>query len=486
MRLSAAPADGGDSSFTMRPAMRFLPLLCSMVIFGPPSCLGGSPTPIPDHILPSYSLGSSGNRLVHSSTPIPSFSRQTGFACSVCHSSFPQLTPFGRDFKLNGYTLLTQETVEQKDSTRTHLRLSLIPQVSVMLIASLSRTRRAQPGAQNSNADFPQEMGFFIGGSVTPNLGGFLQATYDPAEGTVAVDNVDLRVANRGTAGSKPITYGLTLNNNPSVQDVWNTAPAWSYPFASSAVAPSPAAAAILDGGLGQTVVGLGGYAFWNGLAYGEFTGYRSAPQGAPNPPDVDSEWTVKGITPYWRLALQRSLGTSNLEVGTFGLVTALYPSGVSGLTDKYRDLAVDAQLERPLYSGSFTARGIWIHERQTLAASHGSGLAANPRNTLRTFRVDASYLSSQRIGVTLGVLDISGSADEGLYPSDPLSGSRNGKPDTRGLVGELSWMPWLNTRIGIQYIRWARFNGANGNYDGAGRAAGDNDTLYIYSWLVF
>lgn len=37
---------------------------------------------------------------------VPSFARQTGFACSQCHTlSFgPALTAYGRQFKLNGYT----------------------------------------------------------------------------------------------------------------------------------------------------------------------------------------------------------------------------------------------------------------------------------------------------------------------------------------------------------------------------------------------
>lgn len=30
---------------------------------------------------------------------------QTGQACSACHTAFPELTPFGRAFKLNGYTM---------------------------------------------------------------------------------------------------------------------------------------------------------------------------------------------------------------------------------------------------------------------------------------------------------------------------------------------------------------------------------------------
>src|SRR5579863_2161951 len=35
---------------------------------------------------------------------IPSFARQTGQPCSTCHTAFPELTPYGRQFKLSGYT----------------------------------------------------------------------------------------------------------------------------------------------------------------------------------------------------------------------------------------------------------------------------------------------------------------------------------------------------------------------------------------------
>src|SRR5215472_1541751 len=35
---------------------------------------------------------------------LPSFARQTGQPCGTCHTDFPALTPFGRSFKLRGYT----------------------------------------------------------------------------------------------------------------------------------------------------------------------------------------------------------------------------------------------------------------------------------------------------------------------------------------------------------------------------------------------
>jgi len=457
-----------------------------LALLNPSPDLAASSRRLGEDLLLTYVREHWDGHYVPSPDRIPSFSRQTGLSCSLCHTGFPQLTAFGRDFKLNGYTLLTQPTIEQKDSVRTRLRLGTVPPVSAMFIASATRTARSQPAAQNNNAEFPQEMGFFVGGSVTPNLGGFFQVTYDPADGTVALDNVDLRLAKRSNTGGKPVTYGLSLNNNPSVQDLWNTAPAWSFPFTSSAVAPSPAAAVTLDGGLGQAVVGLGGYLLWNGLVYAEITAYRSAPQGAPNPPDGDSEWTVKGIAPYWRLALQRNLGRSYLQVGTFGLAGAIYPDGVSGPTDKFTDLAFDAQFERPVSGGSLTARTIWIHEEKRLDASFATGLAARDKTTLRTLRLDATYLSSRQIGVTLGVQNLSGEADHQLYPPGPLTGSRTGKPNATGLIGELSWMPWLNTRVGAQYTRWTIFNGAEKNYDGSGRGSGDNDTLYVYLWFAF
>ena len=36
---------------------------------------------------------------------VPAFARQTGQECIACHVSFPELTPYGRYFKLTGYTI---------------------------------------------------------------------------------------------------------------------------------------------------------------------------------------------------------------------------------------------------------------------------------------------------------------------------------------------------------------------------------------------
>ena len=48
-----------------------------------------------------------GNPIAHSKSPQihAAFARQTGQECIACHVSFPGLTPYGRYFKLTGYTI---------------------------------------------------------------------------------------------------------------------------------------------------------------------------------------------------------------------------------------------------------------------------------------------------------------------------------------------------------------------------------------------
>jgi hypothetical protein len=418
---------------------------------------------------------------------LPSFSRQTGLACNVCHTTFPQLTPFGRTFKLNGYTLTGLQVVTSGDSgKRQTLQLDLIPPVSAMFQTSLTQTRKAQPGTQNGNVEFPQEFSIFFGEAITPRLGTFLQVTYDPRSGGIGIDNVDIRYANRANLGKKVLGYGFTMNNNPTVQDVWNTVPAWGFPFGSSEVAPTPAASVLLDGAFGQQVAGLGAYALFDNHLYGEFSVYRTAAQGGPSPPDATSTSTIHGVAPYWRAFYQRQWSGQSLMVGTIGMSSSLYPEGVTGLRNRFTDIAFDTQYERRIGMGNLTAHAIWLHERQKLDADFDSGAAENPTNTLKTLRIDASAFTASRIGVTLGYFSTSGSADATRFPAEAVTGSANGSPKSSGVIGELSAYPWLNTRFSLEYVAYNKFNGAKTNYDGLGRNAGDNNTLFLLAWLAF
>src|SRR5205085_12457939 len=48
---------------------------------------------------------------------VPSYSRQTGLACSSCHYNPRELTPFRRKFKLEGYTLTAEPEVSKDRKT---------------------------------------------------------------------------------------------------------------------------------------------------------------------------------------------------------------------------------------------------------------------------------------------------------------------------------------------------------------------------------
>src|SRR5208283_451908 len=50
---------------------------------------------------------------------LSSFARQTGLSCGTCHYSFPELTPTGREFKLNGYTLTTEKNLTAAGNSKT-------------------------------------------------------------------------------------------------------------------------------------------------------------------------------------------------------------------------------------------------------------------------------------------------------------------------------------------------------------------------------
>jgi hypothetical protein len=419
---------------------------------------------------------------------IPSFSRQTGLACSACHTAFPMLTAFGRQFKLNGYTLTGLQTLPGGEGS-PNLKINLIPPVSTMLQTSITQTSKAQPGAQNGNVEFPQELSVFFGEAISTRLGTFIQITYDGAEGSIGIDNIDLRYANHGTFASKPVLYGFTVNNSPTVQDVWNSTPVWGFPFGSSGVAPTPAAAPLIDEALAQSVAGLGAYSLWNNHVYGELSVYRSSQQGGAHPPDASSEGIIKGVTPYWRFAYQRPIGSQYLEIGTYGLSAQLYPAGVTGPTDRFADLGGDLQFERHAGKGgqgTFVVHASFMHEQQKLDATFGAGGSANAKNNLNTFRADAALLTPSRWGGTLGFFTTSGTADTLLYTAAPVTGNLSGKPNSSGVIAEVQYMPWINTRFSLQYVAYQKFNGGTSNYDGSGRSASDNNTVYLLAWLMF
>lgn len=420
---------------------------------------------------------------------IPSFARQTKLPCSACHTQFPELNEFGRTFKLNAYTLSAIEQIGAQDSAgHQELALNLMPIVSIMAQVSWTQTGRAQGGSPNGSVLLPDQLSVFLAGAITPKVGAFVQLTYDPQSGSIVLDNTSLRYATQGSLLSQPTTFGLSVNNNPTVQDLWNSTPVWGFPYVASSVAPTPAAATLIDGTLGGEVAGLSGFAYWNNTLYGEVGAYRSSPLGTTQPFDNGASGIVNGVAPYWRLAFTRSFGANYLEIGTYGISAHRQPGNFvsGGAADRFTDLAFDLEYMRPFGENSLTVTGTWIHESRNMGASVASGAASVTDQTLNTLRLRGTYHVGQRYAISLGPFATSGTSDGTLYAPGAISGSRLGGPNSAGAIAEIDYMPWENTRLALQYTTYTKFNGGTSNYDGSARKATDNNTLYVVAWLMF
>jgi hypothetical protein len=433
---------------------------------------------------------------------VPSFARQTGMACAACHTVFPELTPFGREFKLNGYVLdnIKQVTGIDVENNQT-LAINSIPPLSVMLQVSYTHTAKALPDstlpgalAKDGEVLFPDQVSLFYAGKIANELGAFMQLTYDGAADHFGLDNTDIRYAHHLAFGGSDgndhhLILGLTLNNNPTVQDVWNTTPAWGFPFSGSRVAPGQIASAQIDGRLGQSVAGLGVYTWFDDHFYAEITAYTAAVPGGTHPLDSNQSNVAHGLSPYWRLAYEQRWDRHSISVGTYGIDTKVHPgngTALQGPTDRFKDIAADVQYQFIGEDHLATVLATYIHESQTLDASVMDGFAANTSNNLKTFKLTGEYSYRRKIGGSLGYFNTTGSADMTLYAPAPVSGSANNSPNTNGYIAEVNYLPWLNVKLQIQYVGYEKFNGLKLNYDGTGRNASDNNTLFALVWLNY
>jgi hypothetical protein len=434
---------------------------------------------------------------------VPSFARQTNLQCIVCHSEFPILTAYGHQFKLAGYTLSAGQTE--------------LPPLAIMVQPSFTRTAKDQPGGaaphfgDNNNAAFNQVSVFYSGrlfgpyasavlgpdaAAIANKFGIFFQTTYDGVGKTWAWDNAELRYADSGKIGGRDVAYGFYLNNNPTLQDLWNTTPAWGFPFSGSGLAPAPAAATLIDGGVAQQVAGLGAYAMISNTLYLDLGGYRTLGTRLQKSLGVDpeGETQIADLAPYWRVAYETSAGhNARWEIGTFGLAANTFPGRDSSAgKDRYVDIGLDSEYQNSVGPHDFTALLSWIYERQSWNASEVLGLTSNRSDKLWNFKATADYLYDKTYGGAVQYFATDGDTDSLLY-----GGSRTGSPKSDGFVFQLNWMPlnkgggpsfWprSNIKLSVQYTVYNRFDGSRNDYDGSGRNAKDNNTLYLEAWIVF
>lgn len=412
---------------------------------------------------------------------VPLYARQTSQPCASCHIGFPELTPFGRAFKLGAYTFGQKQDLP----------------LSMMALASVNRIADNGAGAYPKSGKAAFEGGsVFAGGKLTDNIGGFVQWTYNNLvqnpdgsfSGHSNIDNVDIRASKQFTVHDVSLLTGVSMHNAPMVQDVFNSTPAWAYPYQSPKVASEGSGPLATFIESQPRVLGISAYALANYWMYAELGAYRSADgvfsvmRAGTTPNPITDRVTLKGYNPYWRLAATAQLPAGqSLTVGAFGVDARQYPdyTQTAGPTDRFRDVGLDLQYQF-LGGADWQATGHAYRIREhadwnASAASHDS-----PTTTLTSTRMSAQLVWRNTIQATLGAWRTSAGTDfAGL-------GTTSGRGDTSGTLYEMAWMPVQNVRLGLQRTQYSRFAGLSSNYDGAGRNASSNNTTYLYAWVAY
>ena len=418
---------------------------------------------------------------------VPSMGRQTGYECSKCHTVYPELTPYGRAFKLGGFTNSSAKWDEKP----------LIERLPVSAVLQASRTSTSDIAAGGASADeFPQDRktivqaaGLYWGGKVTDNIGALIQYNYDGIEKKWGMEMFDARYANSTSVADKELVWGVTLNNNPTVSDIYASTPQWAFPNAETASPVRPVAAAV-DMTLASQVGGVGAYGLWNDLVYVELAGYTSARKKALRALalSLPIETVLNGTAPYWRLALQQRWDAHNVAVGTYGLVAKLAadPDNPGAGSNRFRDVAFDANYQYIEGDHTASAHVTSIREKRTWTTSFAQGLTSNPDGTLKTLRADVLYHFQRKWGGGLQYFQTRGSSDDLLYNTgDALFGSASGSPNSKGYVAQLNYLPWNNLKLSLRYTAYTQFSGAKSDYM-PGRSASDNNSLHLLAWLMF
>ncbi len=270
--------------------------------------------------------------------------------------------------------------VIKADGGKTRAPLDILASLplSVMVDVSFTSTKSPIAATQNGSFELPQDISLFLAGAWTSHVGSFMQTTYSAQKDHFTSDNTDIRYANTTKLSGKEFLYGFDLNNNPTVEDLWNSTPAWGYPWVASDWAPTPAAAPIIQGHLAQDVAGVGAFGMWNNHLYMDVAGYRSEHIGGPQPIAGTGAWSQHS---WPRLLLAGCLATAHRENAIRGGYL-------------WHPLADDAERSRPtedstptlLWTRRSIARcsermccrfpGAYVHENNDLIASVAQGLA--------------------------------------------------------------------------------------------------------------
>ena len=448
------------------------------------------------------------------SSALPSFSEQTDQPCKVCHLNMGELTPAGRQFKLKGYT-----------QGKRVSPFALTATASVTRVKSTSSSADPSVTMPQNGKLIPEEANLYVSGKLSDNIGGNIKwtssfANTNPIYQSSGVqtgvhvgkdfflDASELRFAKEDWIDSHHMTWGISLNNAPAVQDLWNTTPVHTFPYRSSSLlnawgigqfGPS----SMVDGGLTSQATGIGAYAMISDSLYLELSNYfKSLPASSPLQLSGQVNTVNSSSNPYWRFAWNKVNGNDSYMVGAFGMTTTLARDifVVGSASGKYSDKGLDAQYQHITDTHSVSAQATYIQEQvewgsRSVGRSHDSS-----SSQLTTFRTKLTYDYARTYGSSIFYFRSIVSSDNlyWSYNPDPtvVTGACNqnnsqlafcsssGNPKTNGMGFELYYVPIPTVHIALQQTYYRNFLGGAtfiDNSTGGNRAASANNLTYLF-----
>ncbi|QRP63262.1 cytochrome C [Rhodanobacter sp. FDAARGOS 1247] len=399
----------------------------------------------------------------NSAQATPSFARQTGYVCAVCHASAygggdngPALTPTGMRFKINGYT---------------EANIPGALPLAAQLTLAHTNPARGEDRTRLTEADI------YLAGRLTDHVGGFVKIETDNVGGgkyNTKLSNLDLRfVAKSLKLGGKDLTLGVSVNNNPGFNDPLAVLPAASTlgpPGVTGTLLNLSSPAAPANHVIGATVYGL-----YDSNWYGEVGTYNSL---QPSVQDrlgysLGSDPGRLSDTGYFRFAYMREFKTQFFSAGVVGLSTRRQRPRL-GPADDITDLGYDLSYQ---YLGNrqhiVQLSYVNIFEKRDYGSTPPSpvvpGLLALSHGDARDQIATAIYTFKQSYGIAVSHMVSTGSRDPARYIP-------YGSPDTTSNLVSVFWVPFgkesfnslANLRIYGTWFRFSRFNGAGTNIFGA------------------
>jgi len=385
---------------------------------------------------------------------VPSFSRQIQKPCTACHTVWPTLNQYGRQFKVKAYTDISPEwKMEKKDG----LNLPYILPLSVRVTSFLyTQEDNNQGGVHQDSTRIPDQIDLFLASRVFDYMGVFTHGAFSP--GTNAAWTLPvLKMAFQyplplgegntiGLVAFKGSTSSADPFNSLGGRDrlltwgdetvPWALRKGWTFNFFDE----------------GNVGVVAHGYFLGNRLyaAVGGNRGGRSedvsggtllnAPAGA----DVAETNPIGG---YFRLAWDQKLPNGAV---TFG---AAYQTGRQRIIESTAPLGVpfQANVQRGYLDASLEQNFAEDHlvEAQALfgLGSENNVFGGGEERKFQGLHLAANYFYQRKYGIAVAYNLIN---TTGVSATD-ITGNVD---SINAWVVGVNYLPWANTKLAVQYAQ--------------------------------